>query len=75
MHSSTERDGTNDKTVLLVIEIVSLAMHLVFQGEVKSDVLHSLLSEGLCARLVFLLLDVLDHVREPDRQAVIAARL
>lgn len=48
-------------------------MHLVFQGEVKSDVLHSLLSEGLCAWLVLLLLDVFDHVWEPHCQTVVAA--
>lgn len=53
------------KQKLLVVEVVSLAMHLVFQGEVKRDVLHSLLSEGLRARFIFLLLDVLDHVRKP----------
>ena len=32
----------------LVIEVVSLAMHLVFQCEIKSDMLHSFLGEGLC---------------------------
>lgn len=48
-------------------------MHLVFQGKVKSDMLHSFLTEGLCAWLIFLLLDVLDHVREPHRQTVVAA--
>lgn len=48
-------------------------MHLVFQGEVKSDMLHSLLGEGLCARLVLLLLDVLDHVWEPHCQTIVAA--
>lgn len=50
-------------------------MHLVFQGEVKSDMLHSFLSEGLCAGFIFLLLDVLDHVWEPHRQAIVAARV
>lgn len=59
--------------VLLVVEVVALAVHLVFQGEVEGDVLHPLLGEGLGARLVLLLLDVLDHVREPHRQAVVAA--
>lgn len=49
-------------------------MHLVLQGEVEGDVLHPLLGEGLGAGLVLLLLDVLDHVREPHRQAVVAAR-
>lgn len=49
-------------------------MHLVLQGEVEGDVLHPLLGEGLGARLVLLLLDVLDHVREPHRQAVVAAK-
>lgn len=49
-------------------------MHLVLQGEVEGDVLHPLLGEGLGARLVLLLLDVLDHVREPHRQAVVAVK-
>lgn len=62
------------KTNLLVVEVVSLAMHLVFQGEVKRLVLHSLLGEGLCARFIFLLLDVLDHVWEPHRQTIVAAK-
>lgn len=52
---------------------MALAVHLVFQGEVEGDVLHPLPGEGLGARLVLLLLDVLDHVREPHRQAVVAA--
>lgn len=60
--------------LLLVVEVVSLAMHLVLQGEVEGDVLHPLLGEGLGARLVLLLLDVLDHVGEPHRQAVVAAK-
>lgn len=53
---------------------MALAVHLVFQGEVEGDVLYPLLGEGLGARLVLLLLDVLDHVREPHRQAIVAAR-
>lgn len=61
-------------SVLLVVEVVALAVHLVFQGEVEGDVLHPLLGEGLGTRLVLLLLDVLDHVGEPHRQAVVAAR-
>lgn len=61
--------------LLLIIEVVSLAMHLVFQGEVKRDMLHSLLTESLSARFIFLLLDVFDHVREPHRQSVVAAKV
>lgn len=53
---------------------MALAVHLVLQGEVECDVLHPLLGEGLGARLVLLLLDVLDHVREPHGQAVVAAK-
>lgn len=60
--------------LLLVVEVVSLAMHLVLQGEVEGDVLHPLLGEGLGARLVLLLLDVLDHVWEPHRQTIVAAK-
>lgn len=61
-------------SVLLVVKVVALTVHLVLQGEVEGDVLHPLLGEGLGARLVLLLLDVLDHVGEPHRQAVVAAR-
>lgn len=61
--------------LLLVVEVVSLAMHLVLQGEVESDVLHPLVGEGLCAGVIFLLLDVLDHIREPHGQAVVAAKV
>lgn len=50
-------------------------MHLVLQGEVESDVLHPLIGEGLCAGFIFLLLDVFDHIREPHRQAVVAAKV
>lgn len=63
------------RELLLVVEVMSLAMHLVFQGEVESDMLHSFLREGHCAGLIFLLLDVLDHVWEPHCQAVVAARV
>lgn len=61
--------------LLLIIEVVSLAMHLVFQGEVKRDMLHSFLTESLSARFIFLLLDVLDHVREPHRQTIVAEKV
>lgn len=56
----------------LVVEVLSLAVDLVFQGEVKGDVLHFLLDESLGARGVLLLLQVLDHVGEPHRQTVVA---
>lgn len=61
--------------LLLVVEVVSLAMHLVLQGEVESDVLHPLIGEGLCVGFIFLLLDIFDHIREPHRQAVVAAKV
>lgn len=48
-------------------------MNLVFQGEVKGDVLHSLLDENLGTRRVLLLLQVLDHVGEPHSQTVVAS--
>lgn len=63
------------KNFLLVIEVVSLAMHLVFQCEVKGDMLHSFFTEDSCLCFIFLFLDVLDHVWEPHSQAVIAAKL
>lgn len=69
------RDYRSLSKLLLVIEVVSLAMHLVLQGEVESDVLHPLIGEGLCAGFIFLLLDVFDHIREPHRQAVVAAKV
>ena len=47
-------------------------MDLVLQGEVEGDMLHAFLGEGLGARRILLLLEVLDHVWEPHRQAVIA---
>lgn len=58
----------------LVVEVLSLAVDLVFQGEVKGDVLHFLLDKSLGARGVLLLLQVLDHVGEPHRQTVVAGR-
>lgn len=39
---TTEGDAADS----LVIEVLSLAVNLVFQGEVKGDVLHSLLDEN-----------------------------
>lgn len=63
------------ENALLVVEVVSLAMHLVLQGEVEGDVLHPLVGEGLCAGFVFLLLDVFDHIWEPHRQAIVAAEV
>lgn len=48
-------------------------MDLVFQGEVKGDVFYFLLDENLGAGRVLLLLEVLDHIREPHCQAVVAA--
>lgn len=58
----------------LVVEVLSLAVDLVFQGEVKGDVFHFLLDESLGARGVLLLLQVLDHVGEPHCQTVVAGR-
>lgn len=68
------RSGPSENA-LLVVEVVSLAMHLVLQGEVEGDVLHPLVGEGLCAGFIFLLLDVFDHIWEPHRQAVVAAEV
>lgn len=49
-------------------------MDLVLQGEVEGHVLHFLLDEDLSARVVLLLLQVFDHVREPHSQAVVAEK-
>lgn len=56
----------------LVIEVLPLTVNLVFQGEVEGDVFHFLLDEHLGARGVLLFLEVLDHVREPNGQTVVA---
>lgn len=42
---TTEGDAADS----LVIEVLSLPVNLVFQGEVKGDVLHSLLDENFGA--------------------------
>lgn len=47
-------------------------MDLVFQSEVKGDMVYFLLNKNLGARSVLLLLQVLDHVREPHCQTVVA---
>ena len=56
----------------LVIEVLPLAVDLVFQGEVEGHVFYFLLDEDLGAGGVLLLLKVLDHVGEPHRQTVVA---
>lgn len=56
----------------LVIEVFSLTVDLVLQGEVEGHMLHFLLDEDFGARGVLLLLQVLDHVGEPHGQAVVA---
>ena len=47
-------------------------MHLVLQSEIESDMLHLLLDEDFGACGVLLLLKVLDHVREPHSQPIVA---
>lgn len=46
-------------------------MDLVLQGEVESYMAHSFVGEDLGAGGIFNMLQVLNHVREPDGQAVI----
>ncbi len=57
---------------LLVVEVLSIPVDLVLQGEVKGHMLHFLFDEDLCARGVLLFLQVFDHVREPNSQPVVA---
>ena len=59
--------------VVLVVDVLSLPVDLVFQGEVEVELLHPLSVEHLDLGLVLLALQVLDHVREPHRQPVVAA--
>lgn len=69
--SHDNADEGRGKGDLLVVEVLSVAVHLVLQGEVEGDVLHLLLDEDLGARGVLLLLEILDHVREPHRQPIV----
>lgn len=58
----------------LVVEVLPLTVDLVLQGEVEGHVFDFLLHKDLGAGCVLLLLQVLDHVREPHRQTVVAER-
>jgi hypothetical protein len=54
------------------MDIFSLFVDLVDQGEVEVESLHSFSMEEFHLGLVLLILHVLDHVREPHRQSVVA---
>lgn len=57
----------------LVVEVLAALVDLVLQGEVEGEVPDLLAGEEFGARGVLDVLQVLDHVREPNRQPVVAA--
>lgn len=60
------------ETHIRVVEELAIAVNLVLQGEIESDMFHLLLDEDFGTGGVLLLLKVLDHVREPHSQTVVA---
>lgn len=57
---------------ILVIEVLSPSVDLILQGEVKSHMLYTLPREHFGAGRVVHRLEVADHVRKPDCQAIVA---
>lgn len=55
------------------MDVLALFVNLIPQGEVEMKSLHFLTMEELDVRLVFLKLKVLDLVRKPNSQPIIAA--
>lgn len=58
----------------LVIHELPMLVDLVFHREVDRGTMHVLTKEHLHLGLVLFILEVADHVGEPDNQAVVAAR-
>lgn len=56
---------------LLVVDILSFFVHLVFQGEIEMETFNPLPVEHLHPGLVLLILQMLDHVREPHSQTIV----
>lgn len=48
-------------------------MDLVFQCEVEGEVLHTFLIEDFDSGFILLILEISDHVREPDGKAIVTA--
>ena len=56
---------------ILVIDVFSLSVDLILQGEVEVEAFYSLSVEHLDFGLILLLLKVFDHVREPHTQSIV----
>lgn len=56
---------------ILVIDVFSLSVDLILQGEVEVEAFNSLSMEHLDFGLILLLLQVFDHVREPHTQSIV----
>lgn len=56
------------------MNIFALFVNLILQCEVEMKSLHSLAMEDLDVRLIFLKLKVLDLVRKPSSQPIVAAQ-
>lgn len=48
-------------------------MDLVFQGEIKGEMGHFFLIKDLHPGFICLVLEIADHVREPDNKAIVTA--
>ena len=57
---------------VLVIEVLSPSVDLILQSEVKGHMLYMLPREQFGAGFVVHRLEVADHVRKPDSQAIVA---
>lgn len=57
---------------ILVVEEHAIAVNLVLQGEIENDIIHLLLVEDFGTGGVLLFLKVLNHVREPHSQTIVA---
>lgn len=51
-----------------------MLVDLVFHGEVDCGAMHVLTKKYLHFRLIFFILEIPDHVREPHCQAIVTAR-
>lgn len=58
---------------LLVILVFPISMDLVFQGEIKGEMGHFFLIKDLHSGFIRLILEIADHVREPDNKAIVTA--
>lgn len=61
-------------THLLIIHKLSVLVDLVFHREVDGGPVHMLTIKHLHFRLIFFILEIPDHIREPHRQAIVTAR-